>query len=487
MSDWSIVQNTEKSAQTTAPTANASEWSVVPEDASAPEQKSLSTKIVDTVTDPIIAAGSGVRQGATDFAGDIGSFLTEMLGKVSPTLQKHLNDAGTSVKNYMNSVDESKGFDKIQAEHPYITAAGKGVGYTAGALGATIPAPSAGLTGAASQGLLGSAMAGEGNRLAGFAGGALVPAALSSKAITAPAEFLAANAAIPKQIDDVHLSVNKPSASANLPEEYKGLGVHQATNKMFDDFRATPGVVSTVRPAKAFDDVLNSSKSLTDKQTEVLSEIKGQVQNAENLNDLHNARKALSREYDLFTVGKDKLRGTNLKTFKDLQTSLENNLQMNATRLGVKDKYITANDLYKQSKEADIVNKAFKSMTTKQGGLNYDNFTQAINKLKLKDRNQMSADTMRTLVGIQNTAKEANYLYGINTKKQMLGGVGNIPFEALRTMASIPKFKTLLQKAATPQGKALSKELAKGLLNVGQSQTVAPILSKYLSETFGDD
>lgn len=422
-----------------------------------------------TPLETLSVAGGSALQGAADFVGDQGGFITELLGKVSPKLQAYLNQAGNSLKEGAFN----PGLAEAQERNPITTAVGKGSGYTGALFGAGRALPSTGLGGVVSQGALGAGMAGEGNRIIGGLGGAAVPAITS--AVTPIGKFLSGNASLGKDIEGIHKTINQAPVSS----EFKNMGIKAATNKAYSQFSNTPGKVNTSSTISAVDDFLqNNQAALSKTQTKLIQDLKTDLASAKTLEELHNARKAFTKDYGIFIKGSDKLVGKSRGAAEELKTSVESTLRENAKNLGVLDKYDEANALYKQSLEANIVNQAFKKIETKTGAMDYDAFTNHIKNLKAELRNQLSPETAQLLNGVRNVAKEANMFIGLNTKKQIAGGVGNIPIDLIKAMTKIPGLNGVLRAAG--KNKEVARDLGQAVINAGQAKGVAPIISQFL-------
>lgn len=429
------------------------------------------------VSDPIIAFGQGVDSTLEDFTGDVGGLMTQAIGHMSPALEQRLNEIGNNTKQFLDRGQDQN----INTSHPILNALGKGVGYTAGLVGTGAILPSSGVSGAISQGLLGSAMAGPGNRTAGFVGGVAVPAV--ANAVGSVGNFFSANAREGKEIQNLVNSIN------SAPSEYKNMDVYGATKKAFEQFRETSGDINTKTAQSAISDYMSKYEdSLTSGQKTALKNSISDLSNAKTLEDVHNARKDFSSDLSQkFLRGNDELNGNMRRELLGVQKSFEANLKSNASNLGVLDKYNEANGLYKQSKEADIINKAFNDTKLPQGGNNFLAFNRSLMKLKADKANQLSAATKESISGIQQTLKEANHILGMDMSSNIHIGMANLAVSAIKTMAKIPVMKQALQYAGTPQGRYLANAIAKSAINYSYSKVVAPVLQQRFNSLVGDD
>lgn len=454
-------------------------------------QESGIQKFNEAVSDPIIALGQGTASGLLDFGKDVGGLTTQILGYISPSLEQKLNNYGNTVKNTL----EQKGqYQDVNEAHPILNAIGKGVGYTGGLIGAgaaltpeALPESASVLaktintgTNVAGQGLLGSAMAGEGNRVSGFIGGAAVPAA--AEAVGTVGNFFAANAKQGKEIEDLVSKIN------SAPNSYKNMNIYDATDEAFKQFRTTPGEINAQVPKTSIQNYLAKYEDrLTAFQATSLKNSIDDINNAKTLEDVHNARKDFSSALNRnFLTGKDQLNGPMRKELLQTQKVFESTLKHNANELGVLDKYNEANKLFKQSQEADIINNAFDKTKLPQGGNNFLNFNRTIMKLKDSQSNKLSPDTKEMLTGIQRTAEEANHILGVDVSSNIHIGMANLAISGLKTISQVPGLKPVLQYAGTEGGKEVAHNIAKAILNYGQAKVIAPILQERYDTLFGN-
>ena len=439
--------------------------------------------MIDSVTDPILAAGGGVAEGAANIANSIGGLMKEFIGYASPAARKWLDKGDQALSKHSSVVEDANGITQAKAEYPNVAEAGKGVGMAAGVLGAGGAIPGGAMAQATGQGILGAAMAGEGNRAAGFAGGMIVPALASS--LTAPlGKYLSANATLPEKIKDLRSSIN-------ASKEYPNMNIHEATEASFSKFKQTPGEVSKVRPMGVVDDFLAQHEArLSPQQAQIMKETQEGLQQAKTLEDLHNVRKGLTNHLDtMFLKGDNAVVGKTRVDLMNVKAKLENNLQMNARKLGVLDKYEEANSLYKQSREANQINKAFDQTIQSTGTNDWTAFNNTFKKLRTGDdvkigsgqtkavmqaEKDLSYSTKQQIKGIQEVIKEASNLYGINHTNVRVGGVGvgNMVLESLKSLSNVPVGKQVLMYMGTPGGRALAKQLVQGLTNLGQAQYI---------------
>jgi hypothetical protein len=438
----------------------------------APMEPSNLDKAVEAVA-PINAFGSGLRAGATDFAGEVGGLITEMLGKVSPGLANRLQGVGRSVKSSLDKADQDM-FSKEQADNPIATAIGKGTGYTAGAYlagrgvsagASALPISSAGRTAAdlAGQGAIGSAMAGEGNRTAGFVAGSLLPP-VAAKVLGGPASYIAANLTQNKQIPQM---VGKLNTSPLNPKQT----IYDATDEAFAQFKAVPGEVRTIRPQAAIEEFVNKAgTNLTPKQLLSIQELQEGLKNSKNLEDLHQARKSFTKSFDkIFLKGNDAVYGKTREALMATKNTVESNLKMNAEKLGALDEYNLANKLYKQSREADIVNEIFTSSKLPEGGNNWLAFNKKIITLKNDKSRSLSATTKDMLTGIQKTLTEANHLYGVRTKE--LGIISPV-LSVIKAVADNMIGRNIFIRMGTEGGRALAKTFVETIANTIQAKKI---------------
>jgi hypothetical protein len=212
----------------------------------------------------------------------------------------------------------------------------------------------------------------------------------------------------------------------------------------------------------------HSNSLLSPKQQKVVEELRSDIQNATNLDELHVARKNFSQA--LYEIKrKDMLTGRAYVGANKLVKDVENSLQMNAKKLGALDDYTEANTLFKQSKEADIVNDAFKAAELPEGGHNWLAFNQKIIKLKEAKAKQLSEPTKKMLRGVQKMLTEANHLYGVRVRE--LGGLQPI-IAIFRGMFNNPIGQQVLLRMGTEQGRALGRATIKAIVNTLQAKTI---------------
>jgi hypothetical protein len=452
---------TSDSTSTSSPASNSVDWSQFTQSVSndSPiQEKSL----VDKVADPIIAYGSGVRKGSTDLLGDVGTFAAELLNQLTPIrkIGDKWANKGREVVGSLDKADQEM-FGKIQEENPVATALGKGTGY----VGAALSIPNGGKTlpgQMATQGLLGAAMAGPGARVQGFAGGALLPA-LVSGITSSPSAYLAANASAGGEIKQAVSSINK------APEKYGNMNIYDATNESFARFKNTPGEIDTGSLQQQSKELLERYKErLSPKQVAAIEDLQNDLNNAKTLEDLHETRKAFTKDFGkVFLKGDSALYGKTRTGAIELNKALENVLQENAQKLGVLDQYKEANTLYKQSKEADILNTAFKKTELPEGGNNWLNFNRNLLSLKKEMASKLSPETKQVIDGIRNTLMEANHIYGIDTNGMILF---QPVIRTIKTLAEMPVMRPTLQYLGTPGGRHLSKKFLKIIVNKVQAQ-----------------
>jgi hypothetical protein len=462
-----------------------------PQQAPAAPAEGALDKFNSYVSDPISAVGQGVAHGLTDTAGDIGGFVTQLLGHLSPSLEKHLDSLGNSAKSLIQNSEQKD----VNENYPVLTSVGRGTGATLGTLlgGSAVSAGKVAegastLTKALSvagdvggNAALGSALAGKDNRIAGALLGGAVP--LATKALGVAGSYLSSNARQAGEVSDLVKKVNSTENGANI---------HDATNAAFKEFTSTPGTVDTSTAKAAISDYLSAnSERLSGAQKKAINGTLKDMDNVTNLEDLHQIRKDLSSDIsNKFLKGDSAVSGSLYRKTMDLQKSVEGNLKDNASNLGVLDKYNSANNLYKQSRDAEVVNNAYNSTETPLGGVGGDtgnkleNMNRSIMKLKQKSTtssNTLSAfdklqpDTQRMLTGVQRTINEANSLAGIPLSGHNinLGWVNTLPL-ILKASAHIPVLKQILQVVGSPKGRALVKPLTKAMLQLIQARGLAP-------------
>ncbi len=412
------------------------------------------------LTQGVIAAGSSVRSGMTEAAKDVGTFATELVGLFEPKLQEGINKLGSKISNYLDVNDINAGRLRAQQDFPIVSAIGKGVGYTAGMLAPGIKSPKNMYANAGVQSLLGGAMAGEGHRLAGMATGAVLPL-LAQSTLGSGAKFLSSNATQEGQIADLKTKLNTSPIDPKTD-------IYNATNQAFSEFKAIPGEVKTARPVSIIDNTIKSvGNNLTKKQITAIEELKDGISSAKNLEELHMARKAFTTQFDrTFLKGADRIEGKTYTAVTDMKNSVEANLKMNARNLGAIDQYNQANNLFKQSLEADKLNEVLTKANTGIGDLNYISVAKNLQTIQSKNPKAFSPETNKALDGIYKTIREAHTLFGIAAKNA--GGITPV-INAIGSLANTPLGKAIFVKLGgplnTPKGRQALKVFTQTLVN----------------------
>ncbi len=352
--------------------------------------------------------------------------------------------------------------EETMLQHPVASALGKAVGTVGPTLAATAVAPSAGLAGALAQGTLGMGLAGPGNRVAGFIGGSTIPIA-AQKALGGIGTFLASNKTVAPVVTKFVRGLQKDLTS--------GKDIHLASNEAFSQFKSTPGTINTADSVNAINNTIKDiAPNLTKRQTAFLTEIKAKIANSKNIEDLHEARKAFTNDLDdVLLDGNKKLYGDSRKAIINLKKSLESDLQTNAKNIGALGDYQKANQLYKQSREADIVNDALKKATSGDESVSYITFMKKMNDLKPELARSLSPESRQALEGIQKIVKQSNELYGQNLKGT---GLLKATLNILNFMTNVPGMKQLLIKAGTEKGKVFSRDLTRSIFNSIQAEGI---------------
>lgn len=417
--------------------------------------KSVGNSVIGNVS----ALGQGYARGAGDLGFEVGDAVADLLTQFETT-----KSAGKRFKAFNADAKSLNTPSDTEQQHPLAASIGAGTGYVAGLTGlsrlggTTVPGQMA------AQGSLGSVMAGEGNRGTGFATGAVIPA-VASKLASSPASYLAANSTLGDQVTKAVTTTNKATG------QYSKMNVYDATNEAFSKFKTVPGAVNTSKALAATDDYLSKYvPRLTSKQAASIEELHADLKAATNLEEMHIARKAFTSSFGkVFLKGENALEGKARAQILALKSTVEAELQANAKQLGALDKYTEANNLFKQSQEADLLNKALKSSELPEGGNRWLGFVRSINKLEPVDSKKFSTATKQMLEGIKKTATEANHIYGIRTAEM---GIVTPFLSVLKGLAETSLGKAILQRAGSETGRKATKEIFKSIVNVIQAKTL---------------
>jgi hypothetical protein len=427
------------------------------------------------------AAVIGAGRGVVDAALDTANFIGDVLSKVGPTKK-----LGEGIKAVSGPIQYRT---SIEQQYPDAAAVGRGAGYLGGMIAGPRKIVDAGLAGlgkipqvagslsklapttiemgkdVAAGALGGAVMAGEGNRALGATVGAALPIAVQ-KAMAHVGKFAASTADIDRQ-------ANMIIKRANTDPNFVSKDIFSATDEAFDSFRNVSGSVVTQRPqAKISEFVKTYSKKLSPRQVGVLDDLQTSLKDATSIADLHNARKMFTQDFKkVFLIGDDSLTGNARAAITSLKEATENNLKMNAAKLGVLDKYQTANELFKQSLEATKLNTLFNNSVLSGEGHNLRTFVKQVKKAELKDPRQFSPATKLVLKGFYKSMAEADKLLGLKT-----AGTGIVAdvMSIMTGMINSPVGRAVLIKtgANTPQGRELLKNITQGIVNRVQGDVI---------------
>lgn len=425
----------------------------------AVENRSLLDKAANNpVTSGIISAGSGLQQGLFDVIGNAAEFASEILGS------KETQDRVSRGVKYAESKLSSNNpmFQNDIQDNLALNSVGRATGnvggmLSTGLLGESLPAV------VASNAFLGGAMAGKDNRLQGAAAGAVLPL-VASKIGASAGNFVTSNARLPNEIQLGTKKVN----TANL-KDYQGMNIEDATNTAFNKFRAVSGKIDTTSLKDAVAQTINNeSIRLTPRQMGLLEDVNDQLSKAQNLADLHDIRKFVNTNFNkaFFKTG-DEVVGRTRTAIMDIKAAMENTMDTNAKQLGVLDQYKEANFLHKQSLDADKLNEAVKAMDAADGGISLNKFNGYL--LKPKIRGTLQPETQQVVDGIRKTTYEANHLFGVNLKDQVMG---QLVIRGIQAMTQTPGLNQLLQMAGSPTGKAIAKRIAQAIVNRAQAEYI---------------
>lgn len=305
----------------------------------------------------INAAGAGIGTGianAANKAVQFGTDIAQGTGAISPQTRTNIND----VSNQITAPNDLA--QQAMATHPTIAGIGQGVGVigtaTAAALGLT--GMGAGILGTQAAGAIANAVIGAAassnglvNRSIGGAlgGGSTLALNYAAKGVTALANTGIVKSTLDKALSTLNSRIEGTPLSIVTESIANRWNTYSATsNQMFNSFRSAPGDFSkeSYEVGSQIHNILDTyTDSLSPVQKSILNKGLDLAKNGSTIADMHDVRLILNSDYDKFLASNT---GQPIyKAFTELMSSIDNSMKDTASKAGVLDKYLAANDFYK--------------------------------------------------------------------------------------------------------------------------------------------